>query len=474
MNVPLTTALADGAPEGVSVPAYDQTALTAGVAHIGVGNFHRTHQALYLDELLDRHPDRLEWGIVGIGLTSSPAAAAKAAAYRDQDCLYSVTILGNDGSRRTRIVGAMVEYLYGPDDPDAVVARLADPAIRIVSLTVTEGGYSFDEDPHSTFGVLVAALRARRDAGTAPFTVVSCDNLRSNGDTARRATLEHARATDADLAAWIEEHVSFPNSMVDRIAPTIDAAARDEANAASGLDDALPATAEEFTQWVMEDAFPAGRPALEEVGVQMRPDVKRFEYIKGRLLNASHVLLSYPAAVAGLTYVSEASGDPLFDELITTFMREDSAPHIDAPSDVSLADYQASVVERFQNPNVPDTVLRVASDGASKIPVFHRATCDALRETGGDLRREALLLACYRRYCTGVDEQGAAFEALEPHLTEADRALIADPDPVATLDSSPFADWGLRDDERFLATYREAAGVLDADGVRAAVRWALA
>lgn len=470
MTVLLTTALREGAPEGVQVPRYDRSRLRAGIAHIGVGNFHRTHLALYVDDLLNRHPDQLEWGIVGIGLTASPSADAKARAYADQDGLYSVTILANDGSRTTRIVGAMVEYLHAPDGGDAVVARLADPAIRIVSLTVTEGGYDPDE---ATFGVLVEALKARRDAGTPPFTVLSCDNLRSNGDTTRRATVARARATDPALADWIEANVAFPNSMVDRIAPTIDTQTRDEVNAASGLDDALPATAEEFTQWVVEDAFPAGRPALEEVGVQFRPDVKQFESIKGRLLNASHVLLCVPAAVAGVALVSEASTDPLFERLITTFMREDAAPRIQAPADVSLADYQAAAVERFQNPAVPDTVLRVASDSASKIPVFHRATCDALRADGADLRREALLLAAYRRYCTGVDEQGRAFEALEPRLTDADRALIADDDPLAALDTTPFADWGLREDERFVAAYTQAADILAREGVRAAVAWAL-
>ena len=220
----------------------------------------------------------------------------------------------------------MVEYLHGPADPAAVVTRLTDPAIRIVSLTITEGGYNLDEQtgqfrlddpavladlarkhPQTAYGVLTAALAARRQAGTAPFTVMSCDNLRHNGDTARTAVTGYAAAADPELAQWIAGNVAFPNSMVDRIAPAVTAATRAGLNAATGIDDGVPALTEEYRQWVLEDNFPTGRPAWEELGVQLRPDVAAFESVKGRLVNAAHLLLAYPAALARYQWVAAAA-----------------------------------------------------------------------------------------------------------------------------------------------------------------------
>ncbi|MEI2777333.1 MAG: mannitol dehydrogenase family protein [Tetrasphaera sp.] len=492
--VPITTALANGGTATTRVPAYDRAKVTAGIAHIGVGNFHRVHQGLYLDDLLAARDDQFGWGLVGISLSgASPRATARANAYADQDCLYTVTAYTNDGTQNSRIVGAMVEYLNGPDDPAAVVARLADPAIKIVSLTVTEGGYNLDEEtgefrvddpaivadlaretPETSFGVITAALAARREAGVPPFTVMSCDNLRSNGDTARRAVVGYANAKDPELASWIEANVAFPNSMVDRIAPTVGAQARADLNQATGIADALPALTEEFTQWVLEDNFPQGRPAFEDVGVQLRPDVATFEAIKQRLLNASHMLLSYPAALSGYATVSEAGSDPAIAAVLNRFMEVDAIPFIEAPADVSLTDYMSMVVGRFANPHVPDTVLRVAHDGASKLPVFHRNTAEKLIASGADPRREALLLATFRRYTNGVDDHGNSFEVLEPHLQDADWPLLKSDNPLDALSASPFAAWGLADSPAFVAAYQEIVGLLENEGVPAALRYALA
>lgn len=490
--VPITAALAAGGTASTRTPGYDRARVTAGIAHIGVGNFHRVHEAAYVDDLLASRDDHHEWGIVGIGLRGGASSRAKADAYNAQDCLYTMTLYTNEGQQDSRIVGALVEYIFGPDDPAAVVVRLSDPAIRIVSLTISEGGYYLDEQtgefrtddpdivedlarehPLTVFGVLTAALAARRATGTEPFTVMSCDNLRQNGDTSRRALVGYARAVDAELADWIERSVAFPNSMVDRIAPTVSEQTREQLNRATGIDDALPTLTEEFTQWVMVDNFPTGRPAWDEVGVQMRPDVKAFESIKGRLLNASHMLLAFPAAIAGYELVSQAASDPEIVSLLRMFMSVDSEPLINAPSDVSLPDYQAMVVARFANPHVPDTVLRVASDGASKVPVFHRATAEALLAAGKDMRREALLLAAYRRYTRGVDEMGNRFEVAEPQLTDADWALLRSDDPVDALRASPFAAWGLAESGRFVDVYRRTVEIMDAEGVHAALRFAL-
>ncbi|MET0453566.1 MAG: mannitol dehydrogenase family protein [Mycobacterium sp.] len=484
---------AGGAPD-VAVPGYDRTRITAGIAHLGVGNFHRVHQGVYLDDLMTMRDDHNEWGIVGIGLRDHALAKAKARSYAPdaQDGLYTVTLFTESGRRQSRIVGSMVEYLHGPDDPAAVVRRLADPAIRIVSLTITEGGYHLDEDtgefriddsevaadlarehPETVFGVLTKALAKRRVDGTAPFTVMSCDNLRGNGDTARTAVLGFAAAVDSVLAQWIATNVTFPNSMVDRIAPTVSASMRDDLNALTGLDDHVPALTEEYRQWVLQDHFPTGRPAFEDVGVQMRQDVEAFEAIKGRLLNASHMLLAYAGVLSGHRTVADAASDPSIANLLVCFMSTDAAPLLAPPPDVSLADYQSMVVGRFANANVPDTVLRVAHDGAAKLPVFHRATATGLIAQGRDPRREALLLAAFRRYLGGIDDHGDAFEVHEPHLSGADRSLLLSDDPLDALRSSPFASWRLADSADFVDRYTTVVAILDSHGIHAGIAYAL-
>ncbi len=493
--VPIITALAEGGTATTTVPAYDRKKVTAGLAHIGVGNFHRVHQGVYLDDLLGSRDDHNGWGIVGIGLrdADSSQAKARAYAYKEQDCLYTVTRYTNDGTQTSRIVGSMVEYIYGPADPAAVVARLCDPAIKIVSLTITEGGYNLDEEtgefrldepaiaadltrehPETVFGVLTAALAARRGAGVPPFTVMSCDNLRQNGQTARRAVVGFAKAVNTELASWIESNVAFPNSMVDRIAPTVSEETRENLNLATGIADAVPALTEEYRQWVLEDNFPLGRPAWEDLGVQLRPDVEAFEAIKGRLLNASHMMLSYPAALSGYKWVSEAANDPAIADLLNRFMAVDAAPLVEAPSDVSLTDYMSMVVRRFANPFLPDTVLRVAHDGAAKLPVFHRATAEKLIAIGADPRREALLLAAFRRYTNGVDDHGNSFEVLEPHLEDSDWPLLKSDNPLDALAASPFAAWGLANSPAFVKPYLELVELLEKDGVPVALQYALA
>jgi mannitol-1-phosphate/altronate dehydrogenase len=488
----ITKFVEDGGSATVSVPKYDRSALRVGMAHIGVGNFHRVHQATYLEDLLHMRADQSEWGILGIELLDDALAVSRARAFGSQDKLYSFTAFSPEGERVSRVNGSMVDYVHAPSDVAGVVRALSDPAIRVVTMTITEGGYNLDEEtgefdlstpdiaadlvashPRTTFGILTEALRARRRAGVVPFTVVSCDNLRSNGHTARTATVGYAAATDSAFARWIEENVAFPNSMVDRIAPTVDRATREWLNGITGIADGAPVISETFRQWVLEDVFPAGRPAWEEVGVELRGDVPAFEAIKGRLINASHMLLSYPAALIGYERVSQAANDQLIAELLDYFMTVDAAPLLAAPGDVSLEDYRKQVVPRFANPNIPDTVLRVAHDGAAKLPIFHRATAEGLIALGRDVRREALLLAAFRRYLVGVDEKGASFEVEEPHLHKGDWPLLRSPDPLDALKASPFSAWGLGRSQAFVTAYTAAVRTLASEGVHAAIRQAL-
>ncbi len=489
---PITRVGRAGTSAPVTLPAYDRSELTVGMAHIGVGNFHRVHQATYLEELLHLRDDHSRWGILGIELLEDRLATHRAHAFAAQDNLYSFTSFSPDGERRSRVNASMVRYLWAPRDPVAVVQALADPAVKIVTLTVTEGGYNLDEhtgefdlgnaeisadleraNPRTTFGILTAALKARREAGAPPFTIASCDNLRSNGHTARTATVGYAAANDPALAEWISGNVAFPNSMVDRIAPTVDDVLTGRINAITGISDAVPVVSESFREWVVEDAFPAGRPAWEDLGVELRGDVAAFEAIKGRLINASHMLMSYPSVLLGYEYVAQAAGDPLIAELLTYFMAEDAAPLLSAPKGVSLEEYQRMIVPRFANPNVPDTVLRVAHDGGAKLPIFHRATAEGLLKAGKDVRREALLLATFRGYMGGKDENGAAFSVEEPHLRDEDWTLLRSSDPLEALRSSPFSAWGLSESAAFTEAYLAGVSTLESLGVRAAVRQAL-
>ena len=475
----------------ISVPGYDRRALRGGIVHIGVGNFHRIHQAYYVDQCLHR-PGNEAWGIVGVGLTDGPASRAKAAAYRDQDNLYSITEYAPDGTGRIRVIGAMIDYLHAPSDPEAVLARLAHPDTRIVTLTITEGGYNIDETagrfmldtpavaadlegkaaPRTVFGFLVEGLARRRAAGLPAFTIASCDNLRGSGDTARKAILGFAEARDPALATWIADHVDFPNSMVDRLAPQVPEQQRVALNRASGIDDRLPVPTETFTQWVVEDRFRYGRPPLEDVGVEFRTNVAEWLAFKGRMVNATHVLIAYPALLMGYRIVSDALTDPLIVRLAETYLAQDATPNVQGPPGLSVDAYAAKFVPRFQNPAIVDQLLRVAGDGAAKLPTFHGQTIRMLIEKGGDLRREAFLMACFGRYLRFAvdpdlrDDKGERFDIFEPGLTDEDWVKVRSGDPSDALRIRALAAFGLADQAGFRSLFDGYAASLASRGGR--------
>lgn len=310
--------------------------------------------------------------------------------------------------------------------------------------------------PRTVFGFIVRALALRKQRGLPAFTVLSCDNLRSNGDTTRRAILAFARAVDPELAEWIATEVAFPNSMVDRIAPTVSTADRRRLRAATGLPDLVPVMAEEYAQWVLEDRFSSGRPDFAAVGVKLSNDVDLYEAMKGRMLNASHMLLAYPAILMGYRLVAEAMHDPLVVRLLREFMEDDVIPSLSAPGGVSLHKYKNQVLARFANPAVADQLLRVAHDGAAKTLVRKQ----------GNVQRAAFLLACYAKYLSGVDEHGTAFEVAEPHLKDADWSMLRSDDPLAVLKISPFHKMSLAQDEMFTTAFHAVSRSLDSDGVR--------
>jgi len=491
VRVGLSSATVAHLPDTVAIPAYDRRAVSTGIVHIGVGNFHRAHQALYIDRCLHL-PGQHGWGIVGVGLGDGPDKRDKARAFTAQNGLYTLTEYAPDGGVETRVIGALLDYLHAPTQTEAVLDRLAHPNTRIVSLTITEGGYNLDEatgafvlstpavrrdlaDPHrprTAFGFIVEALARRRAAGLGGFTLLSCDNLRSNGRVARKAVLSFAKARDEDLAAWIDTAVRFPNSMVDRIAPTVSPEERRRVNERTGIEDALPVIAESFIQWVVEDTFIAGRPALDRVGVQLRDDIERFEAIKGRVLNASHMMLSYPALLCGYRLVHEAMGQPAIAAYLEAFMDADVIPLIEGPEGVSLQAYKRHILERFANPAIGDQLLRIAGNGVAKLPIFLSTTLAQLVERGGGYARVALCLACFARYLTGRDLQGGPLVVDEPLLTDRDRALLASGDPLAVLRLSAFAALGLSSSAAFKDAFLAARARLAAEGPMAALAFA--
>ena len=464
---PLSQATLSEIGGGVAVPAYDRAKVKPGVVHFGVGNFHRVHLAVYLDRCLAK-PGNEGWGICGVELMDFPAARAKEGAYKAQDCLYTVTESAPDGTAETRVIGAMVEYLHAPADPEAVLTRLADPATKIVSLTITEGGYNIDErtdtfdtrtpdvasdlagNPLKTaFGFIVEGLARRRAAGLPAFTVMSCDNLRHNGDTARKAMVSFAAARDPALGAWVDKEAAFPNSAWSTASrrrcprrPVQDQPERPQRHPGC----AVPALGEDFMQFVLEDRVQQLADRISgPSGVELRDDVGVFEVMKQRVLNASHMMLGYPGLLCGYRIVHEAMADNRFFRLLDTFQDHDVIPHLEAPRGVSLKAYKEKVLERFANPAVNDQLQRLALDGWAKFGVYHLKILEALIASGSDLRREAFFLACIEAYLKGRDDKGESFTVHEPSISEAEWGLIRGDDPVGFLRGSPFVNLGLAD-----------------------------
>ncbi|GAA4978065.1 mannitol dehydrogenase family protein [Kineococcus glutinatus] len=470
--------------ERLPVPTYDRAGVRVGIVHLGVGGFHRAHQAMYVDRLLERGLAR-DWGICGVGVL--PSDARMRDALRAQDGLYTLVLKHPDGTWEPRVVGSLVEYLLAPDDPAAVVERMAEEAVRIVSLTVTEGGYNihavtggFDLSnpdvaadlepgavPRTTFGLVTAALALRRERGVPPFTVMSCDNVQGNGEVAHRAFTAFATALDAELGAWVEREVRFPNSMVDRITPQTTEEDRAELARRFGVEDAWPVVCEPFTQWVLEDGFGAGRPPLEEAGVQVVADVGPYELMKLRLLNASHQALCYFGHLAGHRLVHEVCQEPLFAEFLLGYMREEGEPTLAPVPGIDLAGYQEELIRRFSNAGVRDTVARLCAESSDRIPKWLLPVVRHQLATGGELRRSAAVVASWARYAEGVDEAGEPIEVVD-RLRERLRAaaLRQREEPLAFLaDRELFGD--LVDSPAFTGPYLRALGSLHARGARA-------
>ncbi|MBD8472708.1 mannitol dehydrogenase family protein [Pseudomonas sp. CFBP 8770] len=428
--------------EHIQLPAYDPTTLAHGIVHIGVGGFHRAHQAFYTDALMNQGEAR-QWAICGAGLRSEDRKVRDALA--EQDFYYTLVELGDTPDTEVRVIGAITDMLLAEDGAEALIGKLAEPSVRIVSLTITEGGYCIDDSngefmahlpqiqqdlahplaPTTVFGFLCAALQRRRDAGIEAFTVMSCDNLPHNGAVARKALLAFAALRDPALHHWIAGHVQFPNAMVDRITPMTSEAHRAQLRERHGVEDSWPVVCEPFVQWVVEDKFGAGRPAWEKVGVQFTDDVTPYEEMKIKLLNGSHLALTYLGFLKGYRFVHETMNDPLFVRYIRAYMDQDVTPQLASVPGIDLEGYKDTLIERFSNQAIADQLERVCSDGSSKFPKFTVPTINRLILDQQDTRRAALVVAAWALYLGGVDENGTHYTIPDPRA-EFCQTLVAD------------------------------------------------
>jgi mannitol 2-dehydrogenase len=449
----------------IDKPTYDRDEIGIGIVHFGVGGFHRAHQAMYVDRLLEMGLAK-DWGICGVGVL--PADRKMADVMAAQDGLYTLLLEKPDGSREARVIGSIVDYRYAPDDPEAVVELLAAPSTRIISLTITEGGYNIENiDGVNVFGLVADALARRRDRGLGSPTIVSCDNIEGNGHVARHAFTTYAERVHPGLGEWMEANTRFPNSMVDRITPVttpdVIAVLADD----FGVEDQWPVAAEPFTSWVLEDDFCDGRPPLEKADVLLVDDVTPYELMKLRLLNASHQSLCYFAYLAGYRLVHDAAGDPLFAEFLRQYMDSEATPTLKPVPGIDLPDYKRTLIERFANPGVKDTIVRLCFGSSDRIPKWLLPVIRANLASGGPVRLSAATVASWARYAEGVDEDGQPID-VQDQLAETlvPLARSQHEHPTAFIENTDvFGD--LATQPRFVEAYLWALDSLHRDGARA-------
>jgi fructuronate reductase/mannitol 2-dehydrogenase len=456
------------ASDQIDIPGYERAALTPAVVHIGVGGFHRAHQAVYFDDLV-REGISTDWGLVGVGLRSPEMGQVLA----DQDNLYTV-VTRNPDHDDLRVVGVITDYLFAPDDPSLVLDTLSRPTTRLVTLTITGNGYppgglvdAEDPDvaadlaqpgaPRTVFGFLVEALDRRRRAGLPAFTVLSCDNVQHNGAITRQAVVSMARLRDPSLARWIDEQATFPSSMVDRITPETTPEMQQELARQYGLEDRWPVITEPFSQWVVEDSFVGGRPPLDRVGVQFVPDVLPYEIMKTRLLNGAHCALGHLGYLAGLRTTDEAMADPRLRDFIDGYLHE-AAALLPAVPGIDLQEYCEALLERFANPQLGDQLSRLCRRGSTKVPSYVFPSVELALSDDRPRAHLVMALAAWLRYLRGQDYAGepipvedARAEQLRPLAEQAPRdssSVLSEQDIFGNLgdheDLPAELEWALR------------------------------
>ncbi|MGH8146073.1 MAG: mannitol dehydrogenase family protein [Rhodanobacteraceae bacterium] len=470
-----------GLPPDVAGPRYDRTHTHIGIVHFGPGAFHRAHQAAYVDDLLCEDP---RWAICGVSLHSRGVRDA----LRPQDGLYTLALL--EAAPSMRVIGSIRELLCAPDERPAVLTRLADPAVRLVTLTVTEKGYCMHGDsldlshreiahdlaapqaPTSVIGYLVAGLRERQRHGLQPYTVLSCDNLADNGQRLRRAVLQYARRVDTGLAAWIEANVGFPRSVVDSITPASDEALRHRVAARLGCVDAWPVQREPYAQWAIEDAFCNDRPAFERAGVTVSRNIEGHDRAKLRLLNGAHSTLAYLGLLMDIETVADAMRHPLLSGFVEQLMREDIVPSLDASSGFDPYAYVDAILGRFRNPEIHHLLSQIAWDGSQKLPVRILGTVADALATGRRIGALCVPVAAWMRFvCRQARNGKVPVDPLADALMSIGRAATGsaqhDVDAFLGLDSVFVP---LSGDARFVEAVRDAYAAFGDGSPAAAVR----
>jgi mannitol 2-dehydrogenase len=483
--VPLSNATLADLPEGVARPTYDRAALTPGIVHIGLGNFHRAHQAWYTHRLMQAGAAQ-DWAIIGAGVR--PYDAAMRDRLKAQDCLTTLIELAPE-HRSAEVTGAMIDYLPIEDGNGPLIRAMADPRVRIVGLTVTEGGYYIDaatggldtahpdiahdaahpDAPRTAFGAMVAALRLRREAGHGPFTGLCCDNLRGNGAILRQTVVGLARLSDPALADWIEDRATFPNAMVDSIVPATGPAEL-ELVRDMGIDDKAPVTHENFRQWVIEDDFCAGRPDWDRVGATFTDDVHAYEMMKIRILNAGHQVLANAGELLSVPTIADCMAHPAISAMFRKVQTEEILPHVAPVPGMTPTDYLSLIERRFANPAIRDTTRRVAFDGSSRHTGFLLPILRERLAGGDDVIGLALVEALWARMCTGAREDGSAIEPNDPNWAALSEAAAAARDrPRAWLEQrSLYGD--LAEAEGFAAAFEGWLALIWREGTEAALR----
>ncbi|MEO1641335.1 MAG: mannitol dehydrogenase family protein [Pseudomonadota bacterium] len=471
-------------PDGVSVPQYDRSALTPGIVHIGLGNFHRAHQAWYLHRLMQAGKVQ-DWAIIGAGVRATDAAM------RDrllaQDCLTTLIEVDPESSA-TEITGAMIDFLPVEDANGALIRAMSDPAIRIVAMTVTEGGYYRDasgnldtdhpdiihdaahpDSPRTAFGAIVAAYKARRASGVVPFTGQCCDNLQHNGDVLRATVVGLARMSDPELAAWIDTNAAFPNAMVDCIVPATGPGELAYVQSL-GIDDAAPVTHEHFRQWVIEDDFCAGRPPWEEAGATLTDQVHLYETMKIRMLNAGHQVLANVGELLSVPTIAACMADPDIAAFFRKVEADEIAPHVAAVPEMTPVQYLNLITRRFANPKIHDTTRRVAFDGSSRHAGFVLPILRDALHANGQIEGLALAEALWARMCAGTREDGSEIAANDPNWDRLSaHAWQAKENPQVWLDQTSVYG-SLGDDTRFAEAFAAKLRQVWDEGCRAAIR----
>ncbi len=468
---------------GMSVPRYDRGALRRSIVHIGVGGFHRAHFATYVDEICSAGD--ASWAIVGAGVLPGDAAIAEALAA--QDHLYSLVVRGEQ-EYSVSVIGSLVGYIHAHPDPTPLIDKIAEPETQIVSMTVTEGGYPVDDaggayDPaspvagtDSAFGILARGLDLRRRRRAGPMTVMSFDNIESNGRVCRTATLGEAARIGGELSSWIEASIAFPNSMVDRITPGTTDADRAWLASELGIVDRWPVVTEPFRLWVLEDRFSGERLPVERLDVVVTDDVQPFEMMKLRLLNAAHSTMAYLAALAGHELVHDAMADPALRGFVEGFLKREARPVLPPVPGYDVDGFQDELIERFANPAISDQIARLCLDGTAKFPKFLLPTVRAQLEVGGPIELSALALAGWCLYLrAGSDEHGSRIEVSPDPALESAMAFAAASvdDPASFLQLEAVFGQDLPENRRFAAAFTGALHRLRTDGVAASIEAAL-